>query len=52
MGSGPPLEVHADRCPMAGKRLRPVPREEAMALLVGGLPACAYCRPDTELGIL
>ncbi|MFD8255539.1 DUF6233 domain-containing protein [Streptomyces werraensis] len=47
----PPLQVHAGDCHMAGKRHRPVDRDEARRLLATGLTACGHCRPDSLLGI-
>lgn len=47
----PPLRVHAGDCHMAGKRHRPVDRDEARRLLATGLTACGHCRPDSLLGI-
>ncbi|GGX40927.1 DUF6233 domain-containing protein [Streptomyces noursei] len=49
---GQPIAVHAGGCRSAGKRTRPVSRDQAMRALVEGLEACVLCRPDTELGIL
>ncbi|MET7738488.1 DUF6233 domain-containing protein [Streptomyces sp. NPDC005402] len=48
----PPTQVHARDCYAAGKRRRPVDRDEARRLLVSGLPACTHCRPDQHLGII
>ncbi|MEU9272311.1 DUF6233 domain-containing protein [Streptomyces sp. NPDC048251] len=36
---------------MAGKRRRPVGRDEARRLLADGLRPCTHCRPDTQLDI-
>ncbi|MEU9356243.1 DUF6233 domain-containing protein [Streptomyces griseoloalbus] len=47
----PPLQVHAGDCYMAGKRRRPVDREEARRLIAAGLKACGHCRPESRLGI-
>ncbi|MFZ4145482.1 DUF6233 domain-containing protein [Streptomyces griseoincarnatus] len=47
----PPLQIHAGNCHMAGKRRRPVDRDEARRLLTTGLKACGHCRPDNLLGI-
>ncbi|MEU3862883.1 DUF6233 domain-containing protein [Streptomyces sp. NPDC028722] len=47
----PPVQVHSGTCHMAGKRRRPVDREEARRLLAEGTSACTHCRPDTGLGI-
>ncbi|KIZ16810.1 DUF6233 domain-containing protein [Streptomyces natalensis] len=51
-GEGRPIAVHAGGCPSAGRRARPVSRDQAMRALTEGLEPCALCRPDTELGIL
>lgn len=47
----PPLQIHTGDCHMAGKRHRPVDRDEARRLLTTGLKACGHCRPDSLLGI-
>lgn len=47
----PPLQIHTGDCHMAGKRHRPVDRDEARRLLATGLKACGHCRPDNLLGI-
>ncbi|MFC7992569.1 DUF6233 domain-containing protein [Streptomyces pilosus] len=47
----PPLQVHAGDCYIAGKRRRPVDRDEARRLLAAGLTSCGHCRPDSALGI-
>lgn len=47
-----PIALHVGGCPSAGRRARPVPREQATRALTEGLEACSLCRPDTELGIL
>ncbi|MET7729385.1 DUF6233 domain-containing protein [Streptomyces mirabilis] len=36
----------------AGKRRRPVPRDEARRLLTSGVRACTHCKPDAQLRIL
>ncbi|MEU0370619.1 DUF6233 domain-containing protein [Streptomyces sp. NPDC006283] len=47
-----PIEVHVGGCGMA-KRTKTVSREQALeAITTGGVEACAFCRPDTELGVL
>ncbi|MFE9868242.1 DUF6233 domain-containing protein [Streptomyces sp. NPDC005506] len=46
-----PIEVHVDGCYAAGKRHRPITREQALAALADGIRACIDCRPDTELGV-
>lgn len=48
----PPVQVHAGDCYMAGKRRRPVTRDEARRLLATGVKACTHCQPDGQLGIL
>ncbi|WP_331743842.1 DUF6233 domain-containing protein (plasmid) [Streptomyces sp. NBC_00873] len=45
-------EVHRGDCFAAGKRLRTISREQALAALSDGAPACEVCRPDTALGAL
>ncbi|MFF1542166.1 DUF6233 domain-containing protein [Streptomyces sp. NPDC058291] len=53
IGTGrPPVQIHAGECRMAGKRWRPVGRDEARRLIAGGLRPCTHCRPDTELDII
>ncbi|MFE4998845.1 DUF6233 domain-containing protein [Streptomyces mirabilis] len=53
IGSGrPPIEVHMGGCYAAGKRRRPVPRDEARRLLTSGVRACTHCKPDAQLRIL
>ncbi|MFJ3270986.1 DUF6233 domain-containing protein [Streptomyces sp. NPDC086776] len=47
-----PIEVHVGGCYAAGKRQRPISREQAVAALDEGIRACIHCRPDTELGVL
>lgn len=47
-----PVAVHIGGCNLAGRRARPISREQASRVLTEGLEACAVCRPDTELGIL
>ncbi|MGW1736284.1 DUF6233 domain-containing protein, partial [Streptomyces sp. NPDC001999] len=45
--------VHTGDCGMGGKRTKPMTREQALrALTEDGITACAYCRPDRELGVL
>ncbi|MEU5243635.1 DUF6233 domain-containing protein [Streptomyces asoensis] len=47
IGAGrPPIQVHAGDCDMAGKRQRPIGRDEARRLLANGLRVCTHCRPD------
>ncbi|MEU8469537.1 DUF6233 domain-containing protein [Streptomyces sp. NPDC029006] len=47
-----PNAVHVGGCRMAGKRSRPTDSETVRRAIAGGVPACSFCRPDTELGIL
>ncbi|WP_438489605.1 DUF6233 domain-containing protein [Streptomyces sp. S186] len=47
-----PIAVHVGGCSSAGRRARPIGRDQAMRALAEGLEACVLCRPDTELGIL
>ncbi len=51
-GEGQPITLHVGGCRSAGRRARPVNRDQAMRALVEGLEPCGLCRPDTELGIL
>jgi hypothetical protein len=46
-----PFEVHVGDCRMA-KRTKPVSQEQARRALADGVEACAFCRPDTALGLL
>ncbi|GES27973.1 DUF6233 domain-containing protein [Streptomyces angustmyceticus] len=47
-----PVAVHVGGCGTAGKRARPISRQEAIRALTEGVEACGLCRPDSELGIL
>ncbi|MFJ2675098.1 DUF6233 domain-containing protein [Streptomyces sp. NPDC087525] len=48
-----PVAIHAGDCPMAGKMIRPITREQAVeALVEHGIRPCPMCRPDTSLGVL
>ncbi|MFI5821338.1 DUF6233 domain-containing protein [Streptomyces rishiriensis] len=50
IGTGrPPVQMHGGDCRTAGKRRRPLGRDEARRLLAGGLRPCTHCRPDTQL---
>lgn len=49
---GPPLAVHVGGCGLAGGRVKPISREQALRALADGVEACQVCRPDTELGWL
>ncbi|MFE2473321.1 DUF6233 domain-containing protein [Streptomyces mirabilis] len=50
IGNGrPPIEVHMGGCYAAGKRRRPVPRDEARRLFTSGVRACTHCKPDAQL---
>ncbi|MFE6931776.1 DUF6233 domain-containing protein [Streptomyces sp. NPDC057699] len=47
------VAVHQGWCRMAGRRVKSVPRDEALRLLgEDSGRACQQCRPDTELGVL
>ncbi|MFF0088229.1 DUF6233 domain-containing protein [Streptomyces canus] len=52
--SGPQeAAVHSDDCTMTSEMTHPVTAHEArLALTDAQLEACAFCRPDTGLGIL
>ncbi|MFB6783645.1 DUF6233 domain-containing protein [Streptomyces sp. NPDC056352] len=43
-------EVHRGDCFAAGKQLRAISREQALAALGDGIQACEVCRPDTAPG--
>ncbi|WP_369262169.1 DUF6233 domain-containing protein [Streptomyces sp. R35] len=44
---------HIDDCTMTSNNTHPISAQDArMALTDARLEACAFCRPDTELGIL
>ncbi|MGW9136680.1 DUF6233 domain-containing protein [Streptomyces sp. NPDC055681] len=47
-----PIDLHVGGCYAAGKRQRPITREQAVAALDEGIRACIHCRPGTELGVL
>ncbi|MFF8910594.1 DUF6233 domain-containing protein [Streptomyces olivaceoviridis] len=47
-----PNAVHVGGCRMAGKRSKGTDSDTARRSIAGGVPACTFCRPDTELGIL
>lgn len=45
--------IHRGDCHMATGRTEPLTREQAIrALTTEIIPACPYCRPDTDLGVL
>ncbi|GAA3044180.1 hypothetical protein GCM10017562_01340 [Streptomyces roseofulvus] len=47
-----PDRVHLADCRMAAKHTAPLGRDQARAVLAEGkVPACPFCRPDTELGL-
>ncbi|MER5464101.1 DUF6233 domain-containing protein [Streptomyces sp. NPDC002668] len=51
-GDRKPLAVHVGDCGMA-KHRKPVSQEQARrAMTEEGVEACAFCRPDTALGVL
>ncbi|MGW6531494.1 DUF6233 domain-containing protein [Streptomyces venezuelae] len=53
IGQGsPPIEVHCGDCYAAGKKRKPITRDEARWELARGIRACTHCRPDTALGVL
>ncbi|MFV5996549.1 DUF6233 domain-containing protein [Streptomyces sp. NPDC056231] len=45
-------EVHRGDCFAAGKQLRAISRDQALAALADGIQACEVCRPDLVLGAL
>ncbi|WP_371648079.1 MULTISPECIES: DUF6233 domain-containing protein [unclassified Streptomyces] len=47
-----PEGVHVGGCSMAPGQPTAVSREQALAALAEGAPACDFCRPDTALGML
>ena len=47
-----PNKVHVGDCAMAPKRSKPTDSDTVRRAIAGGVPACSFCRPDTELGIL
>ncbi|MCT9092823.1 DUF6233 domain-containing protein [Streptomyces sp. ASQP_92] len=47
-----PQGIHTGTCGMAPGNRRPITREQALAALGQGVPACEFCRPDTGLGWL
>lgn len=47
-----PVAVHVGGCGTAGKRARPISRDQAVRAITEGVEACGLCRPDTELGLL
>ncbi|MFF2852726.1 DUF6233 domain-containing protein [Streptomyces sp. NPDC058001] len=50
--AAPPVYVHVGDCWSAGKRSRPLRREQAIRALADGVTACPQCRPDTALQVL
>ncbi|MGW8881354.1 DUF6233 domain-containing protein [Streptomyces mirabilis] len=46
------MEVHAGGCHIAGRRRRPVPRDETRRLLTSAVRACTHCKPGAQLRIL
>ncbi|WP_331724029.1 DUF6233 domain-containing protein [Streptomyces sp. NBC_00005] len=51
--TGHPLAVHVGDCGMTGHRTQPVSHDSARRLLTTDqVPACPFCRPDTELHIV
>ncbi|MEV5944785.1 DUF6233 domain-containing protein [Streptomyces sp. NPDC051994] len=52
-GTKPPRTVHVGGCGMTeGGTTRAISRDQALRALTEGVPACQFCRPDTELGVL
>ncbi len=47
-----PNAVHVGDCSTAGKRSKGTDSDTARRALAGGVLACSFCRPDTELGYL
>lgn len=47
-----PDAVHVGDCGMAGKRTKPISRDQALRALSEGVEPCPFCRPDSELGVL
>ncbi|MFH0180615.1 DUF6233 domain-containing protein [Streptomyces cacaoi] len=48
----PPIQVHAGDCHMAGKRRRPIGRDEVRRLLAGGLRPCTSRQVAADRGLL
>ncbi|MEW2393140.1 DUF6233 domain-containing protein [Streptomyces venezuelae] len=48
----PPIEVHRGDCHAAGKKRKPITRDEARRALAEGIRACTHCQPDAELRML
>ncbi|WP_432190542.1 DUF6233 domain-containing protein [Streptomyces sp. Tue6028] len=51
-GTRAAVYVHTGGCPMAGKRSKAAPRDQALHALADGVPVCPHCRPDSGLGYL
>ncbi|MFJ6606657.1 DUF6233 domain-containing protein [Streptomyces lydicus] len=49
---GHPVAVHVSGCGRAGRRARPISRDQTMRALASMMEACVLCRPDTDLGVL
>ncbi|MEU6216722.1 DUF6233 domain-containing protein [Streptomyces sp. NPDC047022] len=47
-----PSYVHLADCGQTGRLTQAVPSDEARSVLLGGVEACPFCRPDRVLGIL
>ncbi len=49
-----PNAVHLGECEMVpkGMRVKGVDSDTARRAIAGGVKACTFCRPDTELGLL
>ncbi|WP_425589306.1 DUF6233 domain-containing protein [Streptomyces siamensis] len=50
MDTPPRSTSHVDGCQVAGKRPRGAARDQALSVLVDGIPARSHCRPRWELG--
>ncbi|MFD6936249.1 DUF6233 domain-containing protein [Streptomyces goshikiensis] len=52
-GRSAPDAVHVGDCRLAGRHVKAVTEDQARrALAVDGIPACEFCRPDADLGII
>ena len=50
IGADPsPVAIHVGACPVGGKRLRPITRQEAAEALATGVESCLMCLPAREL---
>ncbi|MFD7964377.1 DUF6233 domain-containing protein [Streptomyces zaomyceticus] len=52
-GNAVPDSVHVGDCRLASKHVKGLTEDQARrTIAVDGLPGCAICRPDADLGIL